>query len=104
MAHTLWIPLDLLKYVIGWRYNMSTDEMLNLYQMVNNILLQMDAKETPENAELFEKIRWLIGEMEHKLITMSNDFAQMRDSFIPFAEAYKSIEEEINHRYCKSTT
>lgn len=83
---------------------MSDDEMFDLYQMVNNICLQMDAKETPENAELFEKIRWLIQEMEHKIITMSNDFAQMRDSFITFAEAYKSIEEEINHRYRKSAT
>ena len=83
---------------------MSDDEMFDLYQMVNNICLQMDAKETPENAELFEKIRWLIQEMEHKIMTMSNDFAQMRDSFIPFAEAYKSIEEEINYRYRKSAT
>lgn len=83
---------------------MSDEEMLDLYQMVNNVCLQMDAKETPENAELFEKIRWLIQEMEHKIITMSNDFAQMRDSFIPFADAYKSIEEEINYRYRKSAT
>lgn len=72
--------------------------------MINNICLQMDAKETPENAELFAKIRWLIGEMEHKLITMSKDFEQIRDSFISFAEAYKSIEEEINYRYRKPTT
>jgi hypothetical protein len=83
---------------------MSDDEMFDLYQMINSIFLQMDAKETPENAELFEKIRWLIQEMEHKIMTMSNDFAQMRDSFIPFAEAYKSIEEEINYRYRKSAT
>ena len=83
---------------------MSDEEMLDLYQTVNNICLQMDAKETPENAELFEKIRWLIQEMEHRIITMSNDFAQMRDSFISFAEAYKSIEEEINYRYRKPRT
>ena len=83
---------------------MSTEEMLNLYHMVNNVILQMDAKETSENAELFEKIRWLIQEMEHKIITMSNEFARMRDAYNAFAEAYKSVEEEIDYYYRKPTT
>ena len=43
---------------------MPEKEMWNIYQMVNNIILQMDAAETPENAELFEKIRWALQEME----------------------------------------
>ncbi len=83
---------------------MSTDEMLNLYQMVNNICLQMDAKETPENSELFEKIRWLIQEMEHRIITMSNEFERMEDAYLSFAEAYQNIKEEIDYRYRKSAT
>ena len=44
--------------------------MWDIYQVVNNIILQMDAAENRDNEELFEKIRWALQEMEHKLVTI----------------------------------
>lgn len=80
---------------------MPEKEMWDIYQMVNNICLQMDKAETPENAELFEKIRWLIQEMEHKLVTMSNEFNRMKEAFSSFVEAYSSFQEELTFKYKK---
>lgn len=83
---------------------MPEKEMWDIYQMVNNVILQMDAAETPENGELFEKIRWTLQEMEHKLITISNEFSTMKEAFLKFAEAYNSVQEEIDYRYRKPTS
>jgi hypothetical protein len=80
---------------------MPEKEMWDIYQMVNNICMQMDKAETPENKELFEKIRWLIQEMEHKLVTMSNEFSRMNEAFSSFAIAYNSIQEEMTFKYRK---
>lgn len=73
--------------------------MYDIYQMINNIILQMDKAETPENAELFEKIRWLIQEMELKLTRMYNSVSIMEDSLVKFTEAHKIVSEEIHQRY-----
>jgi len=83
---------------------MPEKEMWDIYQMVNNIILQMDAAENRDNEELFEKIRWALQEMEHKLVTISNEHERMREAFLNFAEAYNSVQEEINYRYRKPTT
>lgn len=83
---------------------MPEKEMWDIYQMVNNIILQMDAAENRDNEELFEKIRWALQEMEHKLVTISNEYERMHEAFLNFAEAYNSVQEEINYRYRKPTT
>lgn len=80
---------------------MPEKEMWDIYQMMNNICLQMDAAETKENEELFEKIRWLLHEMEYRLVTMSNAITDMQDAYIKFAEAYQSAREEIKFKYKK---
>ena len=80
---------------------MPEKEMWNIHQMVNNIILLMDKVETPENGELFEKIRWAFQEMEHKLVTISNEHERMREAFLNFAEAYNSVTEELNFKYKK---
>ena len=77
------------------------DEMWDIYQMVNNIILQMDKVETPENAELFEKIRWAFQEMELKISRMSNSVSIMEDSFSKFVDSYKICKEEIDWKYRK---
>lgn len=80
---------------------MPEKEMWDIYQMVNNVILQMDAAENRDNEELFEKIRWALQELEHKLITISNEFSSMKEAFLKFAEAYNSVQEEINFKYNK---
>ena len=80
---------------------MPEKEMWDIYLMVNNIILQMDKAETPENAELFEKIRWLIQEMELKLTRTYHSVSIMEDSFTKFTEAYKIVKEEIDQKYRK---
>ena len=83
---------------------MPEKEMWDIYQMVNNIILQMDAAENRDNEELFGKIRWALQEMEHKLVTISNEYERMHEAFLKFAEAYYSVQEEIKYRYRKPTT
>ena len=78
---------------------MPEKEMWDIYQMVNNVVLQMDAAETPENAELFEKIRWALQEMEHKVVTMSNAIHDMQQAYLNFAEAYNNAREEMDFKY-----
>ena len=80
---------------------MPENEMCDIYQMVNNVILQMDAAENRDNEELFEKIRWLINEMELKLTRMYNSVSMMEDSLVKFTEAYKIVKEEINQKYKK---
>jgi hypothetical protein len=80
-----------------------SEGMYDIYQMINNIILQMDKAETPENEELFEKIRWLIQEMELKLTRMYNSVSIMEDSLAKFTEAYKIVKEEIDQKYKKPT-
>lgn len=80
---------------------MPEKEMWDIYQMVNNIILQMDKAETSENAELFEKIRWALQELEHRIVTMSNEFYRMQTAFLDFAEAYGSFQEELTFKYRK---
>ena len=77
------------------------EELWDIYQMVNNVILLMDKAETPENGELFEKIRWLIQEMELKLTRMCKSVSIMEDSLIKFTEAYKIVKEEIDQKYKK---
>ena len=83
---------------------MPEKEMWDIYQMVNNIILQMDKAETPENGELFEKIRWALQELEHRIVTMSNEYSRMHEAFLKFTEAYNSVQEEITYSYRKPTT
>ena len=83
---------------------MEDKEMYDIFQMVNNITLLMDVSETPENADLFEKIRWVLQEMEYKVVRMSNSLGIMEQSFTMFSEAYKLMQEEINYKYRKPTT
>ena len=78
---------------------MDDNEMYDIYQMINNILLQMDAAEIPENAELFEKIRWAFQEMEYKIVRMSNSISIMESSFQTFSDAYKLAVEEMKFKY-----
>lgn len=80
---------------------MTERERFDIYRMVNNVILQMDSAETPENTKLFEKIRGVLREMEQKIVTMANAYNDMKDAFHRFTEAYKSVEEEINYEYCK---
>ena len=77
------------------------NDMWDIYQMVNNIILQMDNAETPENEELFEKIRWVLQEMELKITRMSNSLSIMENAFNTFSDAYKIWQDEINWRYKK---
>lgn len=83
---------------------MEDKEMYDIFQIVNNITLLMDVSETPENADLFEKIRWVLQEMEYKVVRMSNSLGIMEQSFTMFSEAYKLMQEEINYKYRKPTT
>jgi hypothetical protein len=76
-------------------------EMWDIYQMINSIMLQMDKAETPENEELFEKIRWALQEMELKLTRVYNSAAILEDSLTKFMDAHKCIEEELQQRYIR---
>lgn len=80
---------------------MPEKEMWNIYQMVANIIAQMDKEETEENGELFEKIRWAFTEMEHTIVTLSNCLTFMREGYLQFSEAYFSATEELNQKYNK---
>jgi hypothetical protein len=80
---------------------MPEKEMWNIYQMVNNIVAQMDKAETTENGELFEKIRWALNEMELTIVTLSNCLDDMREAHLKFSEAYFSATEELNQKYNK---
>lgn len=80
---------------------MPEKEMWDIYQMMNNVCLQMDTAETKENEELFEKIRWLLHEMEHKIVTMSNAIQDMQQAYLNFAEAYNNAREEMEFKYKK---
>lgn len=80
---------------------MPEKEMWDIYQMMNNICLQMDAAETKENEELFEKIRWLLHEMECKIVTMSNAIEDMQQAYLNFSEAYNNAREEMDFKYKK---
>lgn len=79
----------------------ENETLWDIYQMVNNIILQMDKAETPENEELFEKIRWALQEMELKITRMSNSISIMEDAFNKFSDAYKSWQDEIYWKYKK---
>jgi hypothetical protein len=80
---------------------MPEKEMWNIYQMVNNVIAQMDSVETAENGELFEKIRWALNEMEHTIVTLSNCLEDMREAYLKFSEAYFSATEELDQKYNK---
>lgn len=79
----------------------ENETLWDIYQMVNNIILQMDKAETPENEELFEKIRWALQEMELKITRMSNSISIMEDTFNKFSDAYRMWRDEINWKYKK---
>lgn len=80
---------------------MPEKELWNIYQMVNNIIAQMDKAETVENGELFEKIRWALGEQEHMIIELSKCLEDMKEAHLKFSEAYFSATEELNQKYNK---
>lgn len=80
---------------------MPEKELWDIYQMVSHVIDLMDKAETPENEELFEKIRWALQEMELKITRMSNSFSIMEDSLHKFSEAYNILQEELNQRYNK---
>ena len=77
------------------------EDLWDIYQMINNIILQMDEAETPENAELFEKIRWLIQELELKVTRMSNSISIMEECFSKFSDAFTVGMEEVKWKYKK---
>lgn len=75
------------------------ETMWDIYQMINNIMLQMDEAETPENEELFEKIRWLIQELEVKVTRLYNSVEIMEDSLVKFTDAYRCVKEKMDWKY-----
>jgi hypothetical protein len=77
------------------------EDLWNIYQMTDNIILQMDKAETPENEELFEKLRWLIQELELKVTRMHKSVIIMEDSMVKFMEAHKIVREEFEQKYKK---
>lgn len=80
---------------------MPEKEMWNLQQMVSHVITLMDKAETQELGELFEKIRWALGEQEHTIATLANCIETMKDSHLAFSEAWFRATEEINQRYNK---
>lgn len=80
---------------------MPEKEMWNIYQMVNHVIELMDKAETPENEQLFEKIRWVLGEQEHTIVTLANCLADMQEAFTTFSEQYMSAREELDQKYRK---
>lgn len=80
---------------------MPEKEMWSLQQMVSHVITLMDEAETPELGELFEKIRWALGEQEHTITTLANCIEAMTDSHLAFSEAWFKATEEINQRYNK---
>lgn len=80
---------------------MPEKEMWNLQQMVSHVITLMDEAETPELGELFEKIRWALGEQEHTIATLAGCIEAMTDSHLAFSEAWFKATEEINQRYNK---
>jgi hypothetical protein len=80
---------------------MPEKEMWNIFQMVSHVIDLMDKAETPENEELFEKIRWALGEQEHTIVTLSNCIESMREAHLTFSENFFNATEEINQKYNK---
>ena len=80
---------------------MPEKEMWNIYQMVNHVIALMDRAETPENEQLFEKIRWALNEQEHTIITLSNCIESMKEAHLVFSEEFFNAMEEINQKYNK---
>jgi vacuolar-type H+-ATPase subunit D/Vma8 len=80
---------------------MPEKEMWNIFPMVSHMINLMDKAETPENEELFEKIRWALDEQEHTIITLSNCIESMKEAHLTFSENFFSAMEEINQRYNK---
>lgn len=78
---------------------MPEKEMWNIYQMVSHVIDLMDKAETPENEELFEKIRWALGEQEHTIVTLSNCIEDMKAAHLNFSEAFFNATEEIGQKY-----
>ena len=80
---------------------MPEKEMWNIYQMVSHVIDLMDKAETPENEELFEKIRWALCEQEHTIITLSKCIEDMKAAHLNFSEAFFNATEEISQKYNK---
>ena len=82
---------------------MDNEELCDIYQLVNNIILEMDEVETHEDAELFEKIRWALQEMELIVTRLYNSVEIMEDSMTKFMDAHRCAKEEIDYKYRKPT-
>lgn len=80
---------------------MPEKEMWNIFQTVSHVIDLMDRAETPENEELFEKIRWALSEQEHTILTLSNCIKSMREAHLDFSENFFNAMEEINQKYNK---
>lgn len=80
---------------------MPEKEMWNIYQMVNHIIELMDKAETAENGELFEKIRWALGEQEQIIVTLSNCINDMKEAHLAFSEAWFNATEELGQKFNK---
>lgn len=80
---------------------MPEKEMWNIYQMVNHVIELMDKAETPELGELFEKIRWALGEQECTITTLSKCLNEMREAHLAFSEALFNATEELNQKFNK---
>lgn len=80
---------------------MPEKEMWNIFQMVSYVIDLMDKAETQENEELFEKIRWVLDEQEHTIVTLSNCIESMKEAHLTFSENFFNAMEEINQKYNK---
>lgn len=80
---------------------MPEKEMWNLGQMVSHVIDLMDKSETPELGELFEKIRWALGEQEYTITTLTKCINEMREANLAFSEAVFNATEELNQKFNK---
>lgn len=80
---------------------MPDKELWNIFQMVDHVINQMDQTETSENSELYEKIRWALGEQEHMIITLSNCFTGIKEAHALFTKDLEAATKELDQKYNK---
>ena len=80
---------------------MPDKELWNIFQMVEHVINQMDQTETSENSELYEKIRWALGEQEHMIITLSNCITGIKEARALFTKDLEAATKELDQKYNK---
>lgn len=80
---------------------MPDKELWNIFQMVDHVINLLDQTETSENSELYEKIRWALGEQEHMIITLSNCFAGIKEAHALFTKDLEAATKELDQKYNK---